>query len=44
MSLWQFRAAAGGYAKVHGPQDEAVITPEEAKALSARLDQKPVWH
>jgi len=43
MSLWEFSAAVGGYIKANSPEDGA-ITPEEAKALGASIDEAPVWH
>ena len=42
MSLWQFYAATGGYAKSKRPEDEA-MTAEEAATLAAWVDEKPVW-
>ncbi len=43
MSLWEFSAAIGGYAKANSSPDEAAITTTEAEALSAFLDEPPVW-
>lgn len=43
MSLWEFRAVAGGYAKANSIDDGA-ISSEQAAALAAWLDEPPVWH
>lgn len=43
MSLWEFRAASGGYAKANSSEDEG-LTSEEAKQLAASLDEPPVWY
>lgn len=43
MSLWQFQAAVGGYAKANGAGDEA-LSSEEAERLADWLDEPPVWH
>lgn len=37
MSLWQFAAAVGGFAKFHGAKEG--LMPEEAESLSALLDE-----
>lgn len=43
MSLWQFRAAVGGYAKANSAGDNT-LNSEEAAALADWLDEPPVWH
>lgn len=43
MSLWQFRAAVGGYAKANST-NEGGISSEEAARLADWLDEPPVWH
>lgn len=44
MSLWEFRAAVGGYAKANRAEDEAGISTEDAKRLADWLDEPPLWH
>ncbi len=43
MSLWEFRAATGGYAKAHA-SDDGAISSEEAASLAVWLDAPPIWH
>jgi hypothetical protein len=44
MSLWQFNAATGGYAKANRSEDEQGISTDEAAALAAWIDERPSWH
>lgn len=44
MSLWEFRAAVGGYAKANTPEDDTAITEGDAKRLAAFIDAPPIWH
>jgi hypothetical protein len=44
MSLWEFGAAVGGYAKANTPDDDVAITKDEAKSLAEFIDAPPVWH
>lgn len=43
MSLWEFQAAVGGYAKANQGDDSGINT-EEAASLAAWIDEPPVWH
>lgn len=44
MSLWEFRAAVGGYVKANSSEDEGAITTAEAKALADLIDAPALWH
>lgn len=45
MSCFQFLAATGGFAKANAPpDDQSALTPSEVDALSALIDEPPVWH
>lgn len=44
MSLWEFTAAVGGFAKANTPPDERGLSSSEAAQLAALLDEPPVWH
>lgn len=44
MSMWQFNAAIGGYAKANSADDDQAISKDEAKALAELIDEPPVWH
>jgi hypothetical protein len=44
MSLWEFRAAVGGYIKANSVPDAGAISSDEAAAIAAALDARPVWH
>lgn len=42
MSLWEFTAVVGGYAKANSADDDAVST-EELSGLAAFIDAPAVW-
>lgn len=42
MSIWQFRAAFGGYAKANSP-DDGSISREEAERLASWIDAPAGW-
>lgn len=44
MSLWEFKAVVGGYAKANAAPDDQGLTNSEASGLAAFLDAPPVWH
>lgn len=43
MSLWQYAAATGGFAKANTPEEQQGISTAEAQALMASLDRAPSW-
>jgi hypothetical protein len=43
MSLWEFNAATGGFAKANGAGEETLNT-DQAQALAAWIDEPPIWH
>jgi hypothetical protein len=45
MSVWEWRAAIGGFVKANSSEDEAqVLTPSEVQNLASFIDEPPVWH
>lgn len=44
MSLWEFRAAVGGFVKANTSEAEAGLSTNEAAQLAAFIDEPPVWH
>ena len=44
MSLWEFQAAVGGWAKANSAEDTGAISREEAELLAESLDKPPIWH
>ena len=43
LSLWEFRASIGGYAKANTSAKDQ-LSSEQVAALSASLDEPPIWH
>lgn len=44
MSLWEFSAALGGYAKANTTADDQGISAADAERLADWIDQPPIWH
>jgi hypothetical protein len=44
MSLWEFNAATGGYAKANRSEEEPALSGDEVSRLADWVDEPAVWH
>lgn len=44
MSLWEFRAATGGYLRAHAPEDQSALSATEEEALWSFMEERAHVH